>query len=159
MVKMSYTQSPHLTKKEIEDFIKSAKIARICTHNKDGTIHAVPVWFDYVNGEIIIGTPKASHRARNLKRNNNVTVLIDEFGSTTRGVIIYGKASMEDKDMGQAAVSIFSRHMPQEAARAYWKGLSELTEWTKVIVKPINIASFDYSKDTKYSEATKKYMP
>lgn len=159
MVKMSYTQSPHLTEKEIDDFLNSAKIARICTHNKDGTIHAVPVWYNYINGEVIIGTPKASHRARNLKRNNNVTVLIDEFGSSTRGIIIYGKASMDDKDMDQAAVSIFSRYMGQETARGYWKGLSELTEWTKVIVKPIHIASFDYSKDTKYLEATKKYIP
>ena len=39
---MSYTQSPHLTNNEIEEFIKTAKIARVCSHNKDGTIHAVP---------------------------------------------------------------------------------------------------------------------
>jgi len=156
---MSYTQSPHLTDKEIEDFLKSAKIARICTHNKDGTIHAVPVWFNYDNGEIIIGTPKASRRARNLKRNNSVTILIDEVGPPTRGVIIYGKARMDDTDMDQATHSIFSRYMSQEEANGYWKGLSELTEWIIVIVKPIHIASFDYSKDTKYLEATKKYTP
>ena len=156
---MTYTQSPHLTEKEIEDFLNSAKIARICTHNKDGTIHAVPVWFYYDNGEIVIGTPKASRRARNLRRNNNVTVLIDEVGSATRGVIIYGKASMDDKINDQDAHSIFSRYMSQEEARGYWKGLSELTEWMKVIVKPIHIASFDYSKDKKYLEATKKYTP
>lgn len=159
MVKMSYTQSPHLTEKEIDDFLNSAKIARICTHNKDGTIHAVPVWFNYDNGEIIIGTPKASRRARNLKDDNNVTILIDEVGPPTRGVIIYGKAQMDDKDMDQAARSIFSRYMSQEEARGYWKGLSELTEWTKVIVKPIHIASFDYSKDNKYLAAIKKYIP
>ncbi|KKN34896.1 hypothetical protein LCGC14_0789120 [marine sediment metagenome] len=159
MVKMSYTQSPHLTEKEIDDFLNSAKIARICTHNKDGTIHAVPVWFNYDKGEIIIGTPKASRRARNLRRNNNVTVLIDEVGSPTRGVIIYGKANMDDKIMDQDAHSIFSRYMSQEEARGYWKGLSELTEWMKVIVKPIHIASFDYGKDTQYLEATKKYIP
>jgi len=40
---MSYTQSPPLTKEEIEDYLSSEKILRICTHNKDGTIHAVPV--------------------------------------------------------------------------------------------------------------------
>jgi len=154
---MSYTQSPHLTDKEIEDFLKSAKIARICTHNKDGTIHSVPVWFNYDNGEIIIGTPKASRRARNLNNDNNVTILIDEFGPQTRGTIIYGKARMDDTDIDQAAISIFSRYMSQEEAKGYWKGLSELTEWIMVIVKPIHIASFDYSKDKKYLQATKKY--
>ena len=155
---MSYTQSPHQTDNEIEEFLKTAKIARICSHNKDGTIHAVPVWFNYDNGKIIIGTPKASRRARNIRCNNNVTVLIDEIGPPTRAAIIYGKASMDGENMDQAAHSIFRRYMSEEEARGYWKGLSELTEWVKIIVEPIHIASFDYSKDTKYLDATKKYI-
>ena len=76
---MVYTQSPVLTKEEIDKFLQKGNIARICSINKDGTIHAVPVWFDYDNGKVIIGTPKASRRARNIKQNNNVTVLIDEI--------------------------------------------------------------------------------
>ncbi|MFX0020156.1 MAG: pyridoxamine 5'-phosphate oxidase family protein [Promethearchaeota archaeon] len=155
---MDYTQSPALEKEEITTFLESAKIARICSINKDGTIHAVPVWFNYDNGKVIIGTPKASRRARNIKRDNNVTVLIDEIGPPTRGVIIYGKATMDEEDMDQAAHSIFNRYMSEEEAKLYWKGLSELTEWVKVIVQPIKIASFDYSKDNKYREATTKYI-
>ncbi len=154
---MVYIQSPVLTKEEIDKFLQKGNIARICSINKDGTIHAVPVWFDYNNGKIIIGTPKASRRVRNIKRNNNVTVLIDEVGPPTRGVIIYGKASVDEKDMDHAALSIFSRYMSEEEAKGYWKGLSEITEWVKVIVTPIHIASFDYVKDTKYLEAIKKY--
>jgi len=155
---MSYTQSPHLNEKEIEEFIKNGKIARICSHNKNGTIHAVPVWYNYENGKIIIGTPKASHRAGNIRRNNNVTVLIDKVGPPTRAVIVYGKATTDDKDMDQAAHSIFSRYMSEEEAKGYWKGLSELTDWIKVIIEPTHIASFDYSKDKEYLEATKKYI-
>ncbi len=155
---MSYTQSPHLNENEIEEFIKTAKIARICSYNKDGTIHAVPVWYNYENGKIIIGTPKASRRVGNLRRNDNVTVLIDEVGPPTRAVIIYGKASIDEENMDQAAHSIFSRYMSEEEARGYWKGLSELTDWIKVIIEPTHIVSFDYSKDSRYLEATKKYI-
>jgi general stress protein 26 len=155
---MSYTQSPHLTDNEIVELLKSAEIARICTHNKDGTIHAVPVWFNYENEQIYIGTPKDSRRVRNIKRNNNVTVLIDVYvGIETKGVIIYGKASIDEKDMDQAAHSIFSRYMSEDAAKGFWKGLSELTEWVNIIVKPTHMASFDYSKDTEYFEAIRKY--
>ena len=154
---MSYTQSPHLNENEIEEFIKTAKIARICSHNKDGTIHAVPVWYYYENGKIIIGTPKASRRAGNIRRNDNVTVLIDEVGPPTRAVIIYGKASFDEKNMDEATHSIFRRYMSEEEAKGYWKGLSELTEWILVIIEPVHIASFDYSKDKRYLEATQKY--
>ncbi|MFX0034846.1 MAG: pyridoxamine 5'-phosphate oxidase family protein [Candidatus Hermodarchaeota archaeon] len=154
---MSYTQPPHLTENEIENFIKTAKVARICSHNKDDTIHAVPVWYYYENGKLIIGAPKKSRRVANIKRNYNVTVLIDEIGPPTRAVIIYGKASVDEKDMDDAAYSIFRRYMSKEEAMGYWKGLSELTEWVKIIIEPIHLASFDYSKDSRYFEATKKY--
>ena len=59
--------------------------------------------------------------------------------------------------MDNAAHSIFKRYMSEKEAKGYWKGLSELTEWVKIIVKPIHIASFDYSKDSKYLEAINKY--
>ena len=33
----------YLAKEEIESFLKEAKIARFCSLNNDGTIHAAPV--------------------------------------------------------------------------------------------------------------------
>jgi len=154
---MDYTQPPALTKDEIVSFLEKAKIARTCSINKDGTIHSVPVWFYYENGNIVIGTPKKSRRAGNIRRNNNVTVLIDDVGPPTRGVIFYGKASIDEGDMDQTAHKIFSRYMSEEEAKGYWNGLKELTEWVKVTVEPVHIASFDYGKDSKYLDATKKY--
>ncbi|MFX1246197.1 MAG: pyridoxamine 5'-phosphate oxidase family protein [Promethearchaeota archaeon] len=50
---MSYTQAPNMTEEEIEKFLKTKKIARFCSLNKDNTIHATPVWFNYVNKQII----------------------------------------------------------------------------------------------------------
>ncbi|MFX1528550.1 MAG: pyridoxamine 5'-phosphate oxidase family protein [Promethearchaeota archaeon] len=154
---MSYTQPPALTKEEIEEFILNAKIARICSINKDETIHAVPVWFYYDKGKFFIGSPKNSRRIKNIRRNNKVTILIDEFSSSTKAVIIYGEAKIDDKDMDHTAHSIFKRYMSDEEAEAYWKGLSELTEWVRLIITPTDITSFDYSKDTAYSKAVEKY--
>ncbi len=154
---MEYTQSPALTKDEIVSFLEKAKIARICSINKDGTIHSVPVWYYYEDGNIVIGTPKKSRRAGNIRRNNNITVLIDQVGPPTRGVIFYGKASIDEENMDQIAHKIFSRYMSDKEAKGYWKGLKELTEWVKITVEPVHIASFDYSKDSKYLDATKKY--
>ncbi|HEX9262707.1 MAG TPA: pyridoxamine 5'-phosphate oxidase family protein [Candidatus Bathyarchaeia archaeon] len=80
----SYTQSPHLTDEEIESFIEKAKIARFCSLNADSTINAVPVWYSYLENKIVVATPIASRIAKNVKRNGNVTLLIDE--SETKGI-------------------------------------------------------------------------
>jgi general stress protein 26 len=150
---MEYKQAPPLTKEEMEAFFQEARIARFCSINKNGTIHAVPVWFNYVDGKFLIGTPARGKRVRNIKRNNNVTLLIDVEGPPTRGVIIYGEAEINNDNMKDKALEIFKRYMPYEEAVVYQRGLFKLTSWIGVYVTPKEITSFDYGKDTTYRKA------
>jgi len=144
-----------MTTEETESLLKEAKIARFCSLNKDGTIHAVPVWYKYENGQIITATPIASRKARNVKRNKNVTVLIDisEGGVRPRCVILYGKAEMDYDNMFPAVVSALERYMPKDKTEGYARGLFKLTKWVKITVKPERMASFDYNKDQAYQNA------
>ena len=140
---MSYTgQAPPLTDEEIESLLKKNNVARICTGNKDGTIHAAPVWFKYENGEITVITPDRSRKARNVKRNKNVTILIDTE-APTRGVLIYGKAKLDDEYMS-TAISTLEKYMPKEETKSYMEELSRKTNWVKITVKPERIASFNF---------------
>jgi nitroimidazol reductase NimA-like FMN-containing flavoprotein (pyridoxamine 5'-phosphate oxidase superfamily) len=92
---LSYTgQAPPLTSQEIESMLKEARYLRICTHNKDGTIHAMPVAYRYVNGQILIISIAKSRKNRNILRNNDVSVLIDTL-DPLRGILIYGKAEID----------------------------------------------------------------
>ena len=152
---MTYTQPPRMTREEIDSLIRDAKIARFCSHNQDGTIHATPVWYKYENGQIIVGTPVASRKARNVRRDGNVTVLIEvsEKGVWPRCVIVYGKAEISEPIETVDAVSLFERYMPKEKAEDYWRGLSKLTKWVKITVRPERMASFDYNKDKAYQSA------
>ena len=86
VMELSYTgQSPPLTSEEIESMLKENHYARICTHNKDGTIHAMPVAYRYINGQILIMSLIKSRKNKNIKRNNNVTVLVDTL-NPVRGI-------------------------------------------------------------------------
>jgi len=141
----------HLTKKQIESFLKEAKTARFCSHNDDGTIHAAPVWFKYDEGKIVILTPAHSCKARNVRRNKNVTVLVD-MEEPTRGVLIYGRAEARALDneleLEPAAVSMCEKYVSkEEAKRLAFYFFPKLTSWMKIAVKPERIASFDYTKD------------
>lgn len=142
---------------EIDSLLREAKIARFCSHNKDGTIHATPVWYRYEKGKIFLGTPVKSQKARNVERNSNVTFLVDVEGPPTRGVIIYGKAVLEKmstEKMISVGVSIFVRYMTKDKAQVYAEGLSKISSWAKITVNPVKIASFDYGKDELYRKAT-----
>ena len=126
--------------------------------NKDGTIHATPVWYKYEHGEIIVATPPASRKARNIRRDSRVTLLIDisEGGvGWPKGVIVYGKAEVAPDTMQiPEATSLLEKYTPRNEAEAYAKGLFRLPKWMKITVKPERIASFDYNKDEAYKSAT-----
>jgi len=135
-----------LTEGEIESFLKEAKIARFCSLNDDGTVHAAPVWFKYESGKIVILTPEHSRKARNVKRSRNVTILVD-VEKPPRGVLIYGTAELENKfELEPTAISISEKYMEKEKARDQWRSVCPpTTNWLKVTVKPKSMASFDYT--------------
>ena len=153
---MAYTQAPHLTDKEIDDFLKKAPTARICSINEEGTIHAVPVWFKYENRQFIIWTPEKSRKIRNIVRNNNVTLSIDEGSPSTRGVIVYGKAEVDYREWNTEAINKLEKYMSREEAEKAWQIMNEWAKWVKIIVSPERIASFDYDKDDKWQELLTK---
>lgn len=136
----------HLAIEEIESFLKEARTARFCSHNSDGTIHAAPVWFRYENRKIVVLTPEHSRKAGNVKRNRNVSILID-VEKPPRGVLIYGEAELEDDfDLEATAISMCEKYMSKEKAREQWRiACPPVADWLKISVKPERMASFDYS--------------
>ena len=131
--------------------LNEAKNCIFCSINKDGTIHAVPMRFTYEKGIIFILTPDASKKVRNVKRNNNATVLIEGKG---KGAIIYGKAEVDDGDLfqwGSLTGCTSEKYMAKELVEPYLRAISTInTKWVRVIVKPKHMGSFDYAKDEIY---------
>src|SRR5713101_6963766 len=105
---LGYSQAPSLTTEAIEHLLTEARTARFCSFNKDGTIHATPVWFKYEKGHILITTPESSRKARNVRRNNTVTVLVDVPGALAKGVTVYGKATFEKISTREEHMSFMS---------------------------------------------------
>ena len=63
-----------------------------------------------------------------MKRNQNVTLLIDVYEGAPKGLIVYGKARLETNNAKEIGVKIFSRYMPDDNARANTSGINIYTE-------------------------------
>jgi hypothetical protein len=85
-----YPQMPPLTEEGFVSLLQTQPIARLATHNPDGTIHVVPVWFKYVDGNILLGTQAVPRKVKNVERDADVTVLIDDPEMPAKGAMIYG---------------------------------------------------------------------
>jgi hypothetical protein len=144
--KVEYPQLPSLSTEELAAFFEKALFARLGTINEDGTIHIAPIFFRYDEGQILMATQEPSRKVRNIKRNKNVTVLIDTTEVPFKGALIYGTAELDYEEVIPKRMAIFQRRLSREEAEIYARRLSG--KWRCVIIRitPVRIASFDYSK-------------
>lgn len=141
-----YPQAHPMSSDELKSFLARPLIAKLCTHNQDGTIHVVPIWFRHENGEILFGTQEISRKVRNIKRDNRVTVLVDTTRPRLAAVIVYGTAQLDYDEVIPTRISIFEKYMEPERARGLAGRLAG--DWRPVVirVKPERVISFDYRK-------------
>jgi len=135
-----------MTEEEVANFLAQPLIAKLCTHNVDGTIHIVPIWFKYRNGEILLGTQEISRKVRNIKRNSQVSVLVDTTEPTLKGVIVYGKAEIVYEDVIPKRITIFEKYLGSENAPGLAAKLASTWKPVVIRIKPDHILSYDYSK-------------
>jgi general stress protein 26 len=157
--RLSYTgQLPPLTNEETETILKENTIARICSYNKDGTIHATAVNYAYMNGQIVIGSIASSRKTRNIKRNNNVTVLVDN--EKAQGVLIYGKAKVEYDNVYQTALSVWEKlfHAQRDKVERLVKAYLDTVKYVIIKITPQNIVTFDNTKEDVFNNLVKTYI-
>ncbi|HEV8064580.1 MAG TPA: TIGR03618 family F420-dependent PPOX class oxidoreductase [Acidimicrobiales bacterium] len=103
-----------MTPAEIEAFIGERRPMTMCTLNHDGTIHAVAMWYGFLEGSVAIETKAKSQKAQNLRRDGRVTVMFEdgEHYDELRGVEIVGRAEIveEPERMLELGKSVFSRY-------------------------------------------------
>jgi len=85
--------------KEKMDFLKEARVGRIATIGYKN-LHLVPICYAYDEKNFYIATDKESVKARNLRKNPEAVLLIDEYfedWSKLKGIMIKGKVEIIEK--------------------------------------------------------------
>lgn len=140
-----YPQVPGLSQEELTHFLAQPLLARLSTLNGDGTIHTIPIWYEYRDGKVLLSTQTVTQKTKNIARNPQVTVLVDTNTMPYKGVMIYGTAVLDTTHAAAKRVSIFERYIGTHA-ETYAQKLA--AKWEPVIIQvtPTRIVSFDYTK-------------
>ena len=154
---MSYpNQFPPLTTEELETFLTNTGSATLCTHNRDGSIHAAPVGYFYSPGKIEIVSHASTRKNRNIKRNNQVTLLIDTK-KPIRGALIYGEASISRDNVLPMIMRMFEPMTPADKLEAVSREYLSVVDCIIISVVPKRIVSFDYEKYDVFRKIADKY--
>jgi nitroimidazol reductase NimA-like FMN-containing flavoprotein (pyridoxamine 5'-phosphate oxidase superfamily) len=147
-MKSKHPQAPPFANNhEIETFLARPLLARLSSHNKDGTIHIAPVYYLFENGEFLFGSQELSQKVKNIRQNKRVTVLIDTDEPILQSVMAYGEAELDYQDVVKKRIKILERYYESPSqAKAFVEKLARA--WTTVIihVQPTRLVTVDYSK-------------
>ena len=103
-----------MTDEEIDAFLHERRPMTLCTINHDGSIHAVAMWYGFIDGTIGIETKAKAQKALNLGRDSRITCMMEDGDSyeELRGVELVGRAEiLDDPDkIWELGVSVFERY-------------------------------------------------
>jgi PPOX class probable F420-dependent enzyme len=99
---------------EVDAFLHEQRSATMCSLHPDGSIHAVAMWYGFLDGNLAVETKRKSQKVQNLRRDPRLTFLVeagDEY-QELRGVELVGTARLiEDPDaMWNFGVSMWERY-------------------------------------------------
>jgi PPOX class probable F420-dependent enzyme len=104
-----------MSAEEVDAFLHSERTTTMCSMHPDGSIHAVAMWYGFLDGVLAVETKKKSQKVQNLLRDPRLTFLVEAGDSydELRGVELVGKARIvEDADaVWSLGVSVWERYM------------------------------------------------
>jgi PPOX class probable F420-dependent enzyme len=100
---------------EVDAFLNEERTATMCSMHPDGTIHAVAMWYGFLDGTIAVETKAKSQKVQNLRRDPRLTFMV-EAGDTyneLRGVELVGKARIieDPEQIWKFGVSMWERYV------------------------------------------------
>jgi PPOX class probable F420-dependent enzyme len=103
-----------MTDEEVDAFLRERRPLSMCTMNHDGTIHAVAMWYGFLEGSVAIESKAKAQKVQNLRRDPKMTCLFeagDDY-EELRGVELVGRAEIvEEPDrIWELGVSVFERY-------------------------------------------------
>lgn len=123
-----------MSKGEIARFVMQDTLTgKLATVRIDGSSHVVPIWFVLDNenskrrrriGDIIFTTDSTSAKANNIRRDNRVSICIDDQTRPFSFITIFGTAKIhtyKQKEVLKWATKIAERYMGKKNAEAYGK--------------------------------------
>lgn len=103
-----------MTADEVDAFLNERRPMTMCTINHDGSIHAVAMWYGFLDGAIAVETKAKSQKALNLRRDPRLTCMVEDgdYYEELRGVELVGRAEIIDEParMFELGVSVVDRY-------------------------------------------------
>jgi len=135
---------------EVGNFLGEERTVTMCTMHPDGSIHAVAMWYAFLEGNLAVETKAKSQKVQNLRRDPRLTFLVEagDRYEELRGVETVGRARIieDPDDIWKFGVSMWERYVGpyNDDSRAGVELM--MKNRVVVVIDPVRVVSWDHRK-------------
>ena len=130
----------------VRQLLDGRYIESFCTHNPNGSLHTVAVWFWFDRRDIYVATSSRSRKARNLQANPQVAVMIDSRDpDASYGITVTGTAQVLTGESSRKCNAEVHKKYLSPTALADPKVGPVIAAWDDVTVRltPASVIAWD----------------
>ncbi len=100
-----------LTPEQMAEFLERPLVAVFVTLRANGAPHAIPIWYEYRDGEFIVFTSSTFQRVKNLERDSRAAITISTHDEPYMYVSAEGPVAITTEGVAETGLSIARRYM------------------------------------------------
>ena len=103
-----------------EEFLREANVAILSTVDKKNRPHAVPIWYLYEDGELILSTGRGSQKHKNVEANPEISLTMDKRTLPYYAVMLRGRAEIGPSLTDDQRLTMATRYLGDELGKRYY---------------------------------------
>ncbi len=139
-----------MSAEEVDEFLRTERTASMCSVHPDGSIHAVAMWYGFLDGDVAFETKAKSQKIQNLRRDPRLTVMVEagDRYEELRGVEVVGQAEiLEDPEkLWAIGLSVYERYVGPYSDDAKPVVEAMLNKRVGVRLRADRVVSWDHRK-------------
>ena len=130
-----------MSDEDAKAFLAGPHICVLATTGPGDTTHAMPMWYLYHDGEILLMTGPKSQKVKNVERTGKATVVVDSREPPYYAVMVRGDADILPALDEARRRATMSRYISGEALEKYMKVVGE-EEGVTIRVRPTRFVEY-----------------
>ena len=114
-----------LTPEQMAEFLERPLVAVMVTLRADGSPHAIPIWYEYRDGDFIVFTSDTFVRVKNLRGDSRAAITVSNHEAPYMYVSAEGPVSITSEGVAETGLSIARRYMGERGDRFLEEVLDE----------------------------------
>ena len=128
--------------KKVDDFLKRTQVCVLATTGPGQVPHAIPIWYLYRDGKIIITTSGASQKSRNVERTGKAMVVFDKREPPYYAVMVKGDAELGPALTREEEYEVALRYLGEEEVGEFMKAYDEGGDDATVVITPTKVIEY-----------------